>query len=565
MHSGLNFQTFLTIYYAEHSLWLQPGLHENQLSIIQSPMQMGQNQTRSPLRSAVEFAIFTALFAIAYAQSPLYTSNQNQYFLHGLARAGVGYLKQDWLANTLDPTPVFSTLVEFTFRLTRLEALFYLYYALLMGVYLFSLLGIGVSLFNPANGRQKNVASILFASMLIVIHSAALRFILSRTLSENWSYIIEDGVADQRILGPVFQPSVFGVLLIASISLVIHQRPYLAILSAVLAATFHPTYLLSAAVLTVLYMFLAWKDGRSLGKIFTLGATALIFVSPILYYAFDSFGGSSPEVAAQAREILASYRIPHHARIDQWLDATVAVKIALLLAALYLSRRSRVVFSILLGSSLIVVLLTAIQALLGSDFLALVFPWRLSIYILPLSTTIILAAITARISASPLLRSSTWVNTLKILSGAAILVAVVVGAVRFKLDLDRKAQNSERALFTFVYAHKQPEDLYLTPVKMQDFRLESGAPVFVDFKSIPYKDADVLEWYRRVQVADDFYKSEDCEVLRSVITREKITHVVVETNQIGSKCSFTNVSFQDQYLTLLQIVPAGNLLVKSDN
>lgn len=30
------------------------------------------------------------VFALAYAQSPLYTSNQNQYFLHGLAQAGYG-------------------------------------------------------------------------------------------------------------------------------------------------------------------------------------------------------------------------------------------------------------------------------------------------------------------------------------------------------------------------------------------------------------------------------------------------------------------------------------------
>ena len=37
-------------------------------------------------------------FNLAYTQSPLFTSNQNQYFLHGMALAGYGNLDEDWLA-----------------------------------------------------------------------------------------------------------------------------------------------------------------------------------------------------------------------------------------------------------------------------------------------------------------------------------------------------------------------------------------------------------------------------------------------------------------------------------
>ena len=36
-----------------------------------------------------------AAFAAAYGQAPLYYSNQNQYFLHGLAEAGEGLLAED--------------------------------------------------------------------------------------------------------------------------------------------------------------------------------------------------------------------------------------------------------------------------------------------------------------------------------------------------------------------------------------------------------------------------------------------------------------------------------------
>ena len=51
-----------------------------------------------------------------YTQTPLYASNQNTYFLHGLAGAGRGLLRADWLANTADPFPLFTLLVCATAR-----------------------------------------------------------------------------------------------------------------------------------------------------------------------------------------------------------------------------------------------------------------------------------------------------------------------------------------------------------------------------------------------------------------------------------------------------------------
>ncbi|MCJ7530417.1 MAG: hypothetical protein MUO64_05230, partial [Anaerolineales bacterium] len=89
-----------------------------------------------------EFITWTFIFTLSYCQSVLFTSNQNQYFLHGLAKAGFGYLREDWLANTQDPTPLFSLLVYMAYHLLRSEAVFYLYYPLLMGVYLYSIVGI---------------------------------------------------------------------------------------------------------------------------------------------------------------------------------------------------------------------------------------------------------------------------------------------------------------------------------------------------------------------------------------------------------------------------------------
>src|SRR3954453_23712953 len=82
-----------------------------------------------------------AIFSAASGQAPLYYSNQNQYFLHGLAAAGEGNLADDWLAGTLDTTPVFSLLVEGTARFLHPWA-FYAYHALLLGVYAAALLSL---------------------------------------------------------------------------------------------------------------------------------------------------------------------------------------------------------------------------------------------------------------------------------------------------------------------------------------------------------------------------------------------------------------------------------------
>ncbi|MGD8864207.1 MAG: hypothetical protein PVI81_01310, partial [Anaerolineales bacterium] len=107
------------------------------------------------------------LFGLIYSQAPLYTSNQNQYFLHGAAAAGVGTLENDWLANTVDPTPVFSKLVELTFLL-RVPFLFHLYYVLLLGLYLYSVWGILLTTLQPAWTRLQQWIMIV---LLVTIHS----------------------------------------------------------------------------------------------------------------------------------------------------------------------------------------------------------------------------------------------------------------------------------------------------------------------------------------------------------------------------------------------------------
>ncbi len=488
------------------------------------------------------------LFAVIYAQSPLYTSNQNQYFLHGLAHAGYGYLQGDWLANTLDPTPVFSALVQYTYQIFQSEWSYYVYYAILMGIYFFSLVGIGDLLYGIKEDRKKALA---YFALFLLFHSAALRFAFSTFLGASWPFVLEGGVANQRVLGAVFQPSTFGVFLIASIYLFLSNRIWPALLLIAFTTAFHPTYLLSAAMLTSSYMLLHYLDTASIRRPIAIGLLSLSLVSPIVIYVYASFATTPAEIARQANEILVSFRIPHHAIVADWFDWTTVLQISLVAIALYLMRRSRL-FTIMLTCAGLAVGLTGLQLLNGSLTLALLFPWRISVILIPIAAATIAAWLVNALFSSFTKENKSFEKVSLILSFSTITILIVIGAMRFTLELEQQKAAPERVLYEEIEAIKTSSDVYLTPIKLQDFRLATGAPVYVDFKSIPYRAEEVLEWYRRIQQATEFYEHTpvDCASMQRIAAAEGITGIIVPAELHALACeNFSLLAQSELYRT----------------
>lgn len=494
------------------------------------------------MRKVGLFALLALAFAATYTQSPLFTSNQYQYFLHGLAQAGVGTLREDWLANTADPTPLFSALVAWTARLGWLP-LTYLYYAFLMGIYLFALGGI-VEHILP--WRKDRTTAFLFLALLFLTHSAVLRFLLTRWPGPEWAYLFDGGVAGQRLLGPVFQPSVFGVLLLLALWLMLQDRPVWGALAAVAAATFHPTYLLSAASLVLACLLDLWRRGRR--RYFLQTAfVGLVAVLPILFYTWSHFGGSDSSQAERARQILAEVRIPHHAKVTEWFNLTTLIKAALILAGLYLARRHRLGF--LLGVPLLIALaLTVFQMWSGNAFLALIFPWRLSTWLTPVGTALVVGWVAQR------MRESRWLpaNLLRIASITLMVLLVAGGVLRMVLDWNRPRRSSAWPMQQFVAQTRQPGQVYLVPPKMYDFRLHAGVPVYGDFYSIPYREDEVIEWYSRFLNAQRFYETADCDWLQELI-QQGVTHVVLPA-EFPHLCSGLRPLYQDEAFGVFQVV-----------
>jgi hypothetical protein len=499
------------------------------------------------------FVLGVAVFAAACSQAPLYYSNQNQYFLHGLAAAGVGELRHDWLANTRDPTPIFSGLVALTVRWLH-PWVFHVYYALLQGIYAAAMLGLFVALVGTPTAQRRWP---IFVGLFVAAHAALLRWCSYRWLGLDYPWYLQAGLAGQYILGAILQPSAFGVLLVVAVCLFVHDQPLAAVVCNAVAVTIHSTYLLPAGLLTLGFLTSLLVERRTSAALLT-GAVALALVAPVTVYVLVVFGPTSPADFAASQDILANFRIPHHTRPDLWLDGPAVAQLVWFLGGVVLSWRTRL-FPVLVVAAVPSVLLTLLQVLTGSNTLALLFPWRISAVLFPIATTVILSRLTA---ALPVVVEKPPAR----LSALLVAVGCAVGGVWLTVaGQGFLVADDELPLLEFVRQEpRRPDDVYFLPlgpvprargaksldfaplpqkkegdktvtVNLQRFRLDTGTPIYVDFKSIPYKDREVLDWYernRRVREVQELLKEgKDAEALRMLRHELRVTHVVLPVTQ----------------------------------
>jgi hypothetical protein len=479
-----------------------------------------------PGRRLSLFLLGTLLFAVACGQAPLYYSNQNQYFLHGFAAAGQGHLDHDWLANTRDPTPLFTALVAGTLRWLH-PWMFYLDYALIQGVYAASLLGLFVFLVGPQVAARRWP---VFVLLFVGVHAALVRWASYRWLGQDYPYYLQGGLAGQYILGAMFQPSTFGVFLLAAVVLFLSDRLGWAVACLALAVNVHSTYLLPAGLLTAGFLAALLREGQ-VARALRLNGLALLAVLPAVLYTWLMFAPTSPDEFARAREILVNVRIPHHCRPRLWLDAIAVLQIGWFGLSLVWARSARLLL-VLAVPALLALALTLAQVRTDSTALALLFPWRISSILVPIATAVLLARVVQALPAGVETR------TIRVASGITVLLLAIGGGWVMAARQGFHVNDEELPLLRFVRDHQQPGDVYFLPIQIPDlaastrgslssdfkplaekktdqrvlsvdlqrFRLFTGAPIFVDFKSIPYRDTEVLEWYDRLRFTETIWR-----------------------------------------------------------
>jgi hypothetical protein len=417
-------------------------------------------------------------------------------------------------------------------------------------IYGYSILGIACEVFDLGSASEKYLS---YVALITMLASGLLVRLLSRFPAlEPLAPIFEPnglltrGVAGQSILGQIFQPSLFGVFLVLSIFFFLREKYFLAVAYIAIAATFHSTYLLGGAVLTCTYMAVTIVSERDYRKALLLGATSLLLVTPSLIYVYLNFGPATADIHAQAQSILVDYRIPDNTIVARWFGISALFQVMVVALSIYLVRDTRI-FPILLGASLISVMLTAAQMLTGNKSLALLFPWRISTFLVPIASSLILAKIVSLVF-------QIWNNQLskflKPLQTALLTIFIMLGYLGVHQTI--KLLNTPRAGLTasmsFIASTYQPGNLYLIPPDMQLFRLAAKVPIFVAYKSHPYKDSEVIEWFNRVEIANDYYAASGkkaCNILHNISDKYNITHVIHKSESSIANCGLLHEIYKD--------------------
>lgn len=499
-----------------------------------------------PAASPLGFLAWAGAFTVSYTLLPVFAENQHTKCLAGLARAGFGRLAEDWLARCTDPFPLFTVLVEWTYRLTG-AAGFYAWPVLLFGAYL-----AGCSLLARALLGEERAAAIRlpFLATVVVTHSALLSLVAEATSGLDLGWALQSGIASQYLLGPVFQPAMFGALLLVGVGLAGVGRPYAAVAALTAATLVHPAYLWPAVLLG---FGVALAERRERPRVAVAVAALTVLVGAVVGAAGAlRFAPSSDAAWQLAVDTQLYLRMPHHTLPQVFFNPDEAIKLLWALAGVAATLAARRVAAPVLVLAGAAAAASAAAAATGSDALELAQPWRASAVLVPLATVALAA------------RALEWIarrrgarTPLRLLAAGALLVTVLGGVVLERRLVAKRAADPASGLFHWVGANLAAGDLYLVPVTipaprcalparlapevrealrwrgaasdLAAFRLATGAPALVTFKSNPIRDVEVGEWLRRLTLAARFYDPgapARAAALDEIIARFGVTHVV---------------------------------------
>jgi hypothetical protein len=470
------------------------------------------------------WALAVALaFGILSSVSRPFVANQNTYLVHAARISGrFDELATDWFANTTDPTPVFSTVAAVILRLAGPFGLVVANAA--MGTcFLHALTIAAEKAVAPGNARAPRP---LVAALL-----AAVWFSMPRVRP-----IVFDGVAEQYVHQEFFQPASFGVLLVAAFASFAAARATRGLILMAAAVWFHPTYAFSFFALALAVVL---TSPGSLVLRAARVAVAAASVLPPLIYTWIQFIPTSPEHRTAAQSVLVEWRLPHHAIPERWFDETVVLRMFLVAATLLVCRRVvRAQLSIILAVMLMGTLLAL--AFPGAQSLRLLFPWRISAWLTPISFAVLvhrcLSAVYVR---SP--RTVTWVTV--VVAGWALAGGAVNGVERMKQPASARVELAKtlRSRRT-----SGPIGTVLIPTEWEDIRLNAKLPVFVDFKSHPFRDVQ------------SFYAAsptERCSRLSELLKRDRSIEWILSPPEFTFECGSARKIIESRAGKIHQVMP----------
>ncbi len=491
----------------------------------------------------------TILFVLAFGGFRIMLSgNQTTKMLFGYANSGWGYLADDWFANTKDPLPLFSWLVELILRTTGSWG-FDLVQFILMGIFIFSIFGIVDHVFDLRSNKWA-----AFTFMVLYLASFSPLWPIDLELS------LHDGVAGQFIGFKQLLPNSFGALFLLSIYLFLKDKPVGAILAIGVGSSFHSGYLVIGAALTLAYIFMDYLAHKDFKRVLMIGGGALLLVLPITIHYYLGNTNATSEQINQAKNLVVNLRIPQHTLVHTWWGPDAFFKLIVLLVGL--------VVAALKKSKLVPIMLIFIAVIFGpalvtyirpSNTIAMLQLWRTSVVAVPIAVAVILANFVSSIYQK---EHPPLVNYLIAGMMVVLLIAVTGKGIHSQIDNVQNAhQIEEDDLYEYVRQTGQQGDNYLVPVygapKLFTFRLSTGMPIVVNWKSHPWNAVEMLEWDQRRLMAHKFYRldgEEKCEQLNYLVDTYQVTHVVA-LNGRAFDCPNTTLTYEDNFYLLYKVRP----------
>ena len=78
-------------------------------------------------------------------------------------------------------------------------------------------------------------------------------------------------------------------------------------------------------------------------------------------------------------------------------------------------------------------------------------------------------------------------------------------------------------------------NLLVAPTYLEDIRLNSSVPIFVNWKFHAFKNDEIIEWYERIKIVNQFYgaKSKDDQytMLNEINSIQNTSHILVDLNK----------------------------------
>lgn len=463
----------------------------------------------------------------------LYHDNQATYFVQGLRISGQHpYLESDWFAQTRPLHIAFTWLVAGLARIgilpqavSALDIGFRLVFLASLGLLSHALLGWLDASFRsrPLTARLALTLSVISIYILSLWPLHLLSQLseslgvssLAIALEQFGFYYSFGGFAAFRYYT---EPAAFAVLIFTALAVLPYRRWRLAAALLGIAGLLHASFLLHTGILTGLlavYLFLHGERKQA----YAVAAIYAVLVLPLVIYIATQLTDGATQAANQ---ILSVERVPHHTDPHRWWDTTDTWHAGFTLAALALAgwkTRGPLRLVVLVTGAYVGISIGLVAAGL-SPGLGILMPWRASGYLYAFSQVMLLCTGLAVL----VITLRRWPAAPVVLAAVLTIGLLAWGATQsvvYKILESDYYDNSTQPEYPLMAAIQQsiPEDaMLLIPLRGGDFRLGAQRPVYVDWKSHPYRGEEVLVWWQRVQFVREFYALPGSERLAACVT-----------------------------------------------